>query len=187
MINDKPVSPSQPPLVAPGVLHAKLQKQPATPPQTTPSALSSPDQLRQLMSRTGQSAPQVAIPNIGQATEKLTKQLQGGEQLLLSAYQANVVRDAQGQVTGYQVKGQSVTREQFQQYLLPVSSFLHSDLEKTKAQVSADFMQLKGAIERQLPQMNTIEQQALNIQLKAIGTMFSRFMTRIQAIDEIIR
>lgn len=169
------------------MLQAKLQQTPVKQPQTPPSALSSPDQLRQFMSRTGQSVPQVTIPNIGQATEKLTQQLQGGEQLLLSAYQANVIRDAQGQVTGYQVKGQNVTREQFQQYLLPVSSFLHTDLEKTKAQVSADFMQLKGAIERQLPQMSTVEQQALNIQLKAIGTMFSRFMTRIQAIDEIIR
>lgn len=189
MINDKPVSPSRPSLIAPGVLQAQNQatKEQSTQTKPVPSALSTPDQLRQWMGKTGNSSPQVPIPSINQATEQLTKQLQNGEQQLLANYQASVMRDAQGQVMGYQIKGQSVTKEQFQQYLLPVSTFLHQDLEKTKAQVSLEFQQLKSAIDRQLPQMNAAEQQSLNIQLKAIGTLFTRFMTRIQAIDELIR
>jgi hypothetical protein len=162
--------------------------QPTTP--VTPGTLAAPDRLHQQMR--GGTAPQVSlidppVTDIRNGMARLQTLMKTADQRTLDAYAVKIETNAQGQITGYLLNGQPATAAQVQQHLLPTASFLHQELVKTQQQVDQEYGRFLQQINQQLPQMQPLEQNAVRIQLQAIGVVYKGFLERIQQVDGLIR
>jgi hypothetical protein len=161
---------------------------PAAP--VTPGTLAAPDRLHQQMR--GGTAPQVSlieapVTDIRNGLARLQTLMKTADQQTLSAYAVQIETNPQGQITGYRLNGQPASAAQVQQHLLPAASFLHQELVKTQQQVDQEYGRFLQQINQQLPQMQPLEQNAVRIQLQAIGVVYKGFLERIQQVDGLIR
>lgn len=162
------------------------------PSQNQVSGLSSPDQLRQLMSNQKSSLGAVAFINppsgdLKSQLGQLQTLMQKADAQALLPYGVVVQSNAQGQITGYLLHGKPATAEQVQQHLLPMATRLHKELLQIKAAVDQEYFELIQRVQGQLKDMTPVEQNAVRIQLQAIQSVYQGFLNRLIQVDNLIK
>lgn len=200
----------QPPAVQPGSQQAIPTTLPPLPVGNASAgnaSLSQPDSVSTSLPKLpigGQTPPPVSFatePTVspGQSLQGQAQQLRG---LLKSADQdffnqlsqitkgqlnLQLVKNANGQISGYQLNGQTVSRAQVQQSLLPMAGQLHQALEALKGEVQGKYQSFFQTVNQQFAQMTPQEQTSVNIQLQAINVLYESFLNRLGQVDGLIK
>ncbi len=184
-----PVNPQQPVPATPGTLPGALP--PSSPGTVMPTYTPPADTLPTLPGQ-GTSVPQVpftqpAQPSAAQSLGQLNQLFQTGDDGLLSKYGVSLSKNMQGQITGIFVQNQSVTPEQLKNYLLPVSGELHQQIVTLKNEVDTSYNAVYQKIQQNFGTMTQPEQQAIQLQMNAVHTLYQNFVQRLQQIDGLIQ
>lgn len=197
------------PLLAPKLLwspkQASVNPPPASPQQvpTTLPPLSQPDSVVTSLPKLppiGQSAPSISFAaEPDQSIQGQAQQLRGLlktadqelfnqlAQITQGQLKLQLVKNPQGQISGYTLNGQAASQQQVQQQLLPLSGQLHQALDGLKADVQGKYQAFFQTAHQQFPNMTTTEQTAVNIQLQAINVLFESFLGRLNQVDGLIK
>lgn len=189
-----------PPLAAPQTLWKPQQTPPAAsapvsvpvslPPLRRPPATPAPPQAP----AQGNASPLMPFaaprPTLQQKSAEFGKLLNSADQTLynhVTRQQFQLVKNAQGQISGYQLNGQPVTQQQAQQFLLPLSGQLHQQLNGLKQVMFETYTELVQEAQQQFPALSPQEQQAVSIQFQALQVLHEHFVNRINHVDAMIR
>ncbi|MBF2052052.1 MAG: hypothetical protein IGS03_01145 [Candidatus Sericytochromatia bacterium] len=133
------------------------------------------------------AAPQ---PTLQQKSAEFGKLLNSADQTLynhVTQQQFQLLKNAEGQISGYQINGQAVTQQQAQQFLLPLSGQLHQQLNGLKQVIFETYTELVQEAQQQFPALSPQEQQAVSIQFQALEVLHAHFVNRINHVDAMIR
>lgn len=133
------------------------------------------------------AAPQ---PTLQQKSAEFGKLLNSADQTLynhVTQQQFQLLKNAEGQISGYQINGQAVNQQQAQQFLLPLSGQLHQQLNGLKQVIFETYTELVQEAQQQFPALSPQEQQAVSIQFQALEVLHAHFVNRINHVDAMIR
>ncbi|MGV3524768.1 MAG: hypothetical protein ACO1RX_11100 [Candidatus Sericytochromatia bacterium] len=185
-----------PPLLPPqqlwGAKPAPARPAQAPPPVVTPPA-ALPATLPPLsrLPAAGSSAPVYSFADtqnsLGAQATRLQSQLKNAEQDVLGRYQVQLVKNEQGQISGYLVQGKPARAEDVQRYLLPIAGELHGALEGLKRDIQQTYTGFVQQLDQQLPALAPSEQTAVRIQRQAVDVVYASLLQRIGQVDQLIK
>lgn len=129
----------------------------------------------------------VPQPGIGGQLGQLKDLIKNADDRLLDLYNVKLLKDNQGQISGYLLNGRNVSVSEIQQHLLPRSGALHAQIKDLKSEIDRTYAQFQLQVQQQFPALAPSEQNSVKIQLQAVQVVYEGFVNRLNQVDTLIK
>ena len=153
-------------------------------------SLTGPTQSASIAPISGQtiaSQTRGAQPGLGSQLTQFRNLIKSADDKLLDYYNVKLLKNPNGQITGYLLNGQNVSAADIQRHLLPTSGILHQQITDLKKEIDQTFQNFRAQVQLQFPALAASEQTAVQIQLQAVQVVYESFGNRLSQLDGLIK